>query len=175
MLFGFAAFIETGRVFPLAAGGAGVMLGLMYLGSPTWRLAVVIDDEFLEVRSTRRRRFRLSWTEIREVVASPRTKTCFVDGGRPSRSLLVPGPGASAGYDIENKAELYDLIVARVAEAAPDGEVRVREVELLEKAARRPPGHEREGSGRERLERDQAEVESGDDDGGESTTSGSES
>ena len=137
-LLGLSALIafETGELYgvPLAAGGAGVMLGLLYLGSPTWRLTVVIDDEALEVRSRSRRRFRLPWGDIVEVVASPDTKTCFVDGGKPARSLLVPGPGASAGYDIENKHELYEVICARVADE------RIREVDLLENSARRPSG-----------------------------------
>jgi hypothetical protein len=46
--------------------------------------------------------------------------------------LLVPGPGASAPYDIENKAELYEIICARVP-----GE-RIREVTMLDQATPRP-------------------------------------
>ena len=127
-LVALAVFIETGRVVPLAGGGAGVLLGLLYLGSPTWRLTVLVDDEAIEVSSPSRKRFRLPWTDVKEVVASPSTKTCFVDGGKPERSLLVPGPGASAGYDIENKHVLFDAICERVPKD------RIREVELLETA-----------------------------------------
>ena len=49
------------------------------------------------------------------VVASPTTNTCFVDGGTPEKSLLVPGVGAPAPYDIANRAALYDAIVMSVA------------------------------------------------------------
>ena len=117
-------------LLPMAAGSAGALFGLVYLLSPTWRLHVIIDDEALVVASPRRQRFRLPWHEVASVVASPATFTCFVDGGQPERSLLVPGPGAPASYDIENKRALYQAIRARVP-----GE-RVREVALLEQAAK---------------------------------------
>jgi hypothetical protein len=63
-----------------------------------------------------------------EVVASPSTTTCFVDGGSPGRSLLVPGDGAPAPYDVEHKPALYRAILARVPAA------RVREVTSLDAA-----------------------------------------
>ncbi len=50
-----------------------------------------------------------------KVVSSPTTNTCFVDGGTPETSLLVPGDGAPAPYDIENKRALCDAILAHVA------------------------------------------------------------
>jgi len=112
----------------LVAGGIGMVLGGLYLRSPAWRLAVHVDDDALEVTSGRDRRFRLGWAEVKELVASPSTKTCFVDGGDPARSLLVPGDGASAPYDIEDKATLYDQIVAHVPRE------RIREVSTLETA-----------------------------------------
>ncbi|MEM9493868.1 MAG: hypothetical protein AAGC55_32270 [Myxococcota bacterium] len=135
-LFGLASLVDTGRVFLLAGGGVGALIGLVYLGSPAWRFVVAVDDDALAVTSGKRERFRLLWSEVREVVASPSTHTCYVNGGSPRRSLLVPGPGASALYDIENKRALYDLICARVPAE------RVREVELLERAESSP------GSGR---------------------------
>jgi len=115
---------------PLAmvGGGIGMVLGGLYLRSPTWKITVHVDDDALEVTAGGDRRFRLPWSEVKEVVASPGTKTCFVDGGEPQRSLLVPGDGASAPYDIEDKAELYNLIVSHVARE------RIREVEVLERA-----------------------------------------
>lgn len=102
-------------LLPLGSGALGVALGAGYLLSPTWRLEVVVDDEALEVRSPRTSRFRLPWRDVVRVVASPTTHTCFVDGGEPRSSLLVPGVGAPAPYDIANKAVLYEAIVARVA------------------------------------------------------------
>jgi hypothetical protein len=38
----------------------------------------------------------------------------FVDGGTPEKSLLVPGDGAPAPYDIEDKAGLYAAILQHV-------------------------------------------------------------
>jgi hypothetical protein len=124
--------------YGLVAGGAastalvviglgGAALGGLYLGSPAWRIEVLVDDEALEVRSAGDRRFRLRWDEVSSVVASPSTQTCFVDGGVPEKSLLVPGDGAPAPYDIEEARALYREIIARTPAD------RVREVALLEK------------------------------------------
>lgn len=112
----------------LIGGVTGMALGVLYLASPTWRLAVSVDDDGLEVLAGRRSKFRLPWREIVEVVASRSTHTCFVNGGKPERSLLVPGDGAPAAYDLEDKAALFDAIVAHVTAD------RIREVELLETA-----------------------------------------
>jgi hypothetical protein len=101
-------------VVPLVTGALGIALGAAYLASPTWRIAVTVDDEALTVGSPGRQRFRLPWTEVVRVVSSPSTSTCFVDGGSPDRSLLVPGDGAPAPYDIADRAALYQAILARV-------------------------------------------------------------
>lgn len=106
-LVGFAAV-------PLVTGALGVVLGAAYFASPTWRLAVTIDDEGLSVGSPARLRFRLAWHEVVKVIASPATSTCFVDGGAPERSLLVPGEGAPAPYDIADRKALVEAILARV-------------------------------------------------------------
>lgn len=104
----------SAALLPLVTGAAGVVLGAAYLASPTWRLEVAVDDDGLEVRAPRGPRFRLRWAEVVRVVASPSTHTCYVDGGSAARSLVVPGDGAPAPYDIADKAALYDAIVARV-------------------------------------------------------------
>ena len=103
-----------GALLPLATGALGVVLGAAYLMSPTWKLEVVVDDEALEVRSAKGRKFRLAWGDVVKVVAAPTTHTCFVDGGAPEQSLLVPGEGAPAPYDIEDKPALFDAILAHV-------------------------------------------------------------
>jgi hypothetical protein len=106
----------------LVAGAVGAALGGLYLASPAWKITVRVDDDAIEVVG----RFRLPWADVKEVVASPTTHTCFVDGGTPDRSLLVPGDGAPAPYDIEDKVALYEAILAHVA-----GD-RVRTVEVLQ-------------------------------------------
>jgi hypothetical protein len=100
---------------PLATGAIGVVLGAGYLLSPSWKLEVVVDDEALTVRTAKVTKFRVAWGDIKRVVASPTTNTCFVDGGSPDKSLLVPGDGAPAPYDIENKPELFAAILAAVS------------------------------------------------------------
>lgn len=106
-----------GAILPLATGALGVVLGAAYLMSPAWKLEVVVDDEALEVRGAKGPKFRLPWGDVVKVVASPSTHTCFVDGGAPERSLLVPGEGAPAPYDIADKAALVDAILAHVDKA----------------------------------------------------------
>jgi hypothetical protein len=112
-------------LLPLATGAIGVVLGVGYLLSPSWQLEVVCDDEALEVRSPKVSKFRLAWTDVVKVVSSPTTHTCFVDGGAPARSLLVPGDGAPAPYDLEDKQTLCEEILRHVA---PD---KVETVETL--------------------------------------------
>ncbi|NVB77573.1 MAG: hypothetical protein HOV81_04180 [Kofleriaceae bacterium] len=101
-------------LLPLATGAAGVVLGAAYLMSPSWKLEVAIDDDALEVRTPKATKFRVPWTDVVRVVASPTTNTCFVDGGAPERSLLVPGDGAPAPYDIEDRPALVAAILAHV-------------------------------------------------------------
>lgn len=101
-------------VLPLATGALAVALGAAYLALPTWRIAVTIDDDGLTVGSPKRQRFRLAWHEVVRVIASPATSTCFVDGGAPERSLLVPGDGAPAPYDIADRKALVEAILAHV-------------------------------------------------------------
>ena len=113
---------------PLIGGALGIALGAAYLASPTWRITVTVDDTGLRVGSPRRERFALAWSDVVRVVASPATRSCFVDGGAPERSLLVPGDGAPAPYDIADRGALYDAILAHVAAD------KVRTVESLDKA-----------------------------------------
>ncbi|HET9993735.1 MAG TPA: hypothetical protein VFQ65_34595 [Kofleriaceae bacterium] len=125
-VLGAIALVSLGAaLLPLATGAIGVVLGAGYLLSPSWKLAVVIDDDALEVRSATKSRFRLPWGDVKKVVASPTTHTCFVDGGAPERSLLVPGDGAPAPYDLEDKQALFEAILSHVT---PD---KVETVETL--------------------------------------------
>lgn len=101
-------------VAPIAAGVLGIAAGLAYLASPAWRLEVVVDDEQLAVVGRGGTRFAVPWSEVQQVFAAPDHHTCFVDGGGPERSLLVPGVGAPAPYDLRDRARLYDAILAHV-------------------------------------------------------------
>ena len=124
-----AAAIALGlATVPLVSGVLGIALGAAYLASPTWRISVTVDDTGLRVGSAKRERFQLAWNDVVRVVAAPTTRSCFVDGGTPERSLLVPGDGAPAPYDIVDRGELVDAILAHVPAD------RVRTVESLDKA-----------------------------------------
>lgn len=115
-------------VLPLATGAAGIALGAAYLTSRAWKIEVVADDAGIEVRTPKGTRFRLAWSDVVRVVASPSTKTCFVDGGSPERSLLVPGDGAPAPYSISDREALFQAILAHVPAE------RIETVETLEQA-----------------------------------------
>jgi hypothetical protein len=115
---------------PLVAGVLGVAFGMLYLGSPTWKLEVVTDAEQLTVRTPTTTKFSLAWRDVVRVVASPTTHTAFVDGGTPETSLLVPGDGAPAPYAIQDSATLVATILARVA---------AEKVETVESLDRRSP------------------------------------
>ncbi len=104
----------TARAFLIGAGTTGVVLGVLYLASPTWRLVVVATDDELRVVRGDEERLALAWGSIREVIAIENGRACFVDGGDPQKSLLVPGPGAPAPYQIERAGELYALILQKV-------------------------------------------------------------
>jgi hypothetical protein len=117
---------------PLVTGALGVALGVAYFASPTWRIAVTISDDGLSVGSPARQRFHLRWADVVRVIASPSTSTCFVDGGAPERSLLVPGDGAPAPYEIADRAALVAAILAQV----PADKVQL--VETLEQLSTAP-------------------------------------
>ena len=115
---------------PLVTGVIGIGIGAAYLGSPAWKLEVIVDDEALEVATAKRSRFRLLWKDVVKVTASPTTHTCFVDGGSPDTSLLVPGDGAPAPYDIVDRAKLFAAILEHVPAD------KVETVETLEQVKR---------------------------------------
>ncbi len=147
LLSGIGALTLAGSTALYAAIGGlvGVALGGLYLLSPAWRLVVVVDEGSLSVRARslvggETRRFQLPWGEIERVVASADTHTCFVDGGDPSRSLLIPGHGANASYDIADKVALYRLIIARVPEP------RIEWVPLIESAVASAPSSQSPGT-----------------------------
>ncbi len=98
----------------LLSGLCGLALGGAYLASPVWRLAVVVDDSGMALMAGERPRFTLPWAEVKKVIASPSTKTCFVDGGSAERRIMISGDGAPAPYRIERREELYAWILGHV-------------------------------------------------------------
>lgn len=102
------------RIFALASGVAGIFFGFAYLRSPVWRLAVEVQENELVVWNGLERRMSLPWSDVKKVVVDPDHKNCYVDGGSPEQSLLVPGPGATASYDIKDKDALIAAILAKV-------------------------------------------------------------
>ena len=101
-------------IFALITGAAGVFLSFTYLRSPVWRLAVDVQESDLVVWNGTEEKLRLPWSDVTRVVMDPDREVCFVDGGTPARSLLVPGPAAPASYVIAKRDQLIDAILAHV-------------------------------------------------------------
>ncbi len=99
----------------LATGVVGVFLGSAYLLSPAWKIQASVDSLGIVVTKKSELRFRLAWEQVTKVVAAPSTHTCYVTSGDPSQSLLVPGIGAPAPYDIQHKKQLYGLILRYIS------------------------------------------------------------
>jgi len=121
MLVGLASVsLGVAGVLPFAigvvAGVLGIALGAAYFASPTWKLEIECDPNGLRVVRGEKTRLSLPWNDVVEVVASPSTTTCFVDGGSAERSLLVPGDGAPASYRLGNRSDLYRQIMAAVSD-----------------------------------------------------------
>ncbi len=104
----------------------GLGLAVAYQLSPVRRLQVVVSPQGIGLQSGEHQRFFLPWSQVKQVIASPQTSTCYVDGGSSEHSIIVPGVGAPAPYDIVNKLELYKEILRYTPESA------IRYVESLE-------------------------------------------
>ncbi len=101
-------------VFALISGALGVFLSFTYLRSPVWRLAIEVQDEHLLVWSGTTEKLRLAWDDVTRLVIDADREVCFVDGGSPERSVLVPGPAAPASYVIAKRDALIDEILAHI-------------------------------------------------------------
>lgn len=121
--------LVAGASAPLAIvmGLIGVVLGAKYLLSPVWKMRIAMTEDGLRVGTDTEERFSLRWDEIESLIVTPASKTCFVYAGDNQRNILIPGPGANASYDIDNKEQLYEFLRERVDSA------RIREVEHLGK------------------------------------------
>lgn len=126
---GIAVFGALQGPFALVAvGGAAMAMGAAYWFSPTWKIRLVTTDEELQFHTSRGRINRLPWAQVRRVFVDRVHGTCLVVGSNAETSLIVPGVGAPAPYDINNKAALFAEIMARVAPS------RQREVASIEQA-----------------------------------------
>ena len=96
-----------------------------YLLSPAWSIAITTDDDGVTVTKRNQVSFQVAWSDIEVLVIDAASNTCFIDTGSPDTSILVPGPGAPAGYDVEDKAELIAELRTRVPAET------IREVESL--------------------------------------------
>jgi hypothetical protein len=102
-------------VVMIAVAASAPLAAAWYFLSPAWRLRVVVDDDSIAVLGRDDAvRFRLAWGEIKMVVHAPASKTCFIDGGSPEKSIAVPGPGLPAAYMLEDREALYDFVIAHV-------------------------------------------------------------
>ncbi|HJZ88587.1 MAG TPA: hypothetical protein VKN99_25615, partial [Polyangia bacterium] len=106
----------TPRLIDLVAGLGVIATASLYLGAPTWRSCVRIDQRGLALESPRGERFHLDWNEVTEVIADQDEQAAFVRGPSSARSFLVPSSAHPAPYRIERSAELYARIVAAVPE-----------------------------------------------------------
>jgi hypothetical protein len=98
-------------------GGFAIVLGAAYLLSPSWRIRLVTSEDALEFAKPNGTVDRIAWTDIKRLLIAG-NQTCLLVGTTAKTSLIVPGLGAPAPYDIENKAALFAEIVARVPVAA---------------------------------------------------------
>ncbi|MBP9086529.1 MAG: hypothetical protein KBG15_10460 [Kofleriaceae bacterium] len=123
-----AAFGALQGPFALVAvGGAATALGAAYWFSPTWKIRLVTSPDELQFHTARGVK-SLPWTQVRKLFIDRAHRTCLIVGSNAETSVIVPGIGAPAPYDIENKSELFDEIVSYVPAA------RQRDVASVEEA-----------------------------------------
>ena len=106
--------IFSGGISGWIIGALCLGSGAAYLLSPTWRLAIETNDNGLKVFQRDKLRFALPWTDVARLLVMPNDKAAFIDGGTPSQSVLVPGPGAQAGYLIADREALIQEVRDRI-------------------------------------------------------------
>ncbi len=109
----------TGAI--IAGGVSGWVIGLLcissgaaYLLSPAWKIVIETNENGITVFQKQKTRFSLPWSSVERFLVMPDEKAAFVDGGSPEKSVLIPGPGAQAGYQIVEKAALIREISKRI-------------------------------------------------------------
>jgi len=90
---------------PLATGALGIAAGVAYLASPTWRLAVTIDDDGLEVGAAHRAHGHRRRVRRR---------------GRPRPGALAGGGAAGSGHAHAASSTKYDVHQFEIGIPMPD-------------------------------------------------------
>lgn len=111
LVIGAVASSGTGRIFAIACGVAGLVLGALYLMSPVRQLDIAVSDDAIAVRRRGDTRLAIDWSAIETVLISERG--LYLWTGDPARSLLVPGPGIPGPYAVEDRAGLMKAIERR--------------------------------------------------------------
>jgi len=104
----------TPRLIDMLAGAGVIATVTLYLASPTWRTAVVVDESGLALVGPRGERFRLPWNQVVEVIADADERAALVRGPEGKRSFLVPSSAHPAPYRVERAADLYGRVLAAV-------------------------------------------------------------
>jgi hypothetical protein len=77
-------------------------------------MVVEISDVGVRVVRGQDIRMQVSWADVARLVVDDEHTVCMVDGGSPERRLIVPGPGLSAPYRIEESRRLVAELVRRI-------------------------------------------------------------
>jgi hypothetical protein len=110
-----------------AIGGIAVALAAAYLWSPSWRMQLITSDTGLTFQKANGAQRFVAWNDVKRLLVAP-NQTCLMVGTDAETSLIVPGLGAPAPYDIQNKAALFAEMTAKVANS------KQRTVETIETA-----------------------------------------
>jgi hypothetical protein len=102
------------RIFAWSAAIVGLVIAFLHWFSPAWSLLVELDDQGLRVLRKDDVRLQLGWHEVERLLVDREHSTAVVDGGTAERRLLVPGPGLSGPYRIEDRGRLIIELCARV-------------------------------------------------------------
>lgn len=107
---------------------AGLALAVVVAALAVWqqrnRPVLVVDDDGYAIEQNRQIRFRVLWSEVKQVRADAREQALYIDCGDPARNLLVP-PARGYGFHFAGGKALYARIVSAVGD-------RVVQVERLD-------------------------------------------
>jgi hypothetical protein len=97
------------------------------LWSPSWRMQLITSDTGLTFQKANGTHRFVGWNDVKRLLVAP-NQTCLMVGTDAETSLIIPGLGAPAPYDIQDKAALFAEVTAKVASS------KQRKVETIETA-----------------------------------------